>query len=146
MASLASGKFISVSFESMFEQRGKERFFKTSYSLAMVISCDPHFCIQKLVTSRQSGTEQASRLIRMTLVTAPGSEGFTNHESLQLSSSARVLSGFVFRDLNITFFTRSLVQYSKTLDSSLNVFSEKGRKADVTRDLFSWEFLQGAIE
>lgn len=78
LASPESGKSRFVNADSILEHLGKERFAKNKFSLAAVSSRHRRFCIQKLSTSGQPGTEWASPSIPMTLVKALRSRLFTN--------------------------------------------------------------------
>lgn len=71
--------------------------------------------------SGQLGTNWASQSMRMTLIKAPESEVFTDHELMELSSSASMLLELDTRDKGLTAVTRVPVQYSITFHSSYNV-------------------------
>lgn len=71
VTNLASGNLGSVNFDSVLEQRAKERFPSSKILLAFVHDRRRLSCIRKLATLGQPGTERALWPIRMTVVTAP---------------------------------------------------------------------------
>lgn len=82
----------------------------------------------------------------MTHIKAPGSQPFTNHEILKVSRSKNVRTGLVLRDTSLAAVIKSLVQYSKTLESSYGASFNEAPIKDTCEDLLSWRFLQCAVE
>lgn len=82
----------------------------------------------------------------MTLITASGSEVLTRTELLNLSSSVNGLSGLMLRDLLFAAMMRSLVEYSRTCDSSHSIFFHEACTTDVTKDLESCGVMQDGTE
>lgn len=76
----------------MREQREKDSFFETGFSLAIADGRHRRFYTRKLATSVQSGTKRVSPPICKTVITAPGSEVLMDQELLKLSSYTNVLS------------------------------------------------------
>lgn len=146
MASSLSGKLGAVTVNSLLEHRGKKRFVKDSFLLAVVDGCHRCLCIQKPATSRQPGAKLASQPIRMTPIRVPEFEVVTNREPIKLSSSAGMLSGLRSRDTTVSAVINLLGQYSKRSDAVCEVAFPEVRKTNIALDVVSYGSIQGAVE
>lgn len=122
VSSPATGNICSGSVDSMPEHRGKDRFLKTSFSLAIVAGCHRQFCIRNLSTLKQLGTEWVSRPTQMTGTTGSASEVRTEHKPLQLSSSTDVLSETLCENFSLEAVVKPVVHYSRASDSGHSIF------------------------
>lgn len=80
VANPVSGRFGVVEVDDMLEKQEVDLFLRIDLALAIVDGCHHGFSIQKLAGSAEPRAECASQPFRMTLIEAPGSQLFTDHE------------------------------------------------------------------
>lgn len=66
----------------------------------------------------------------------------TDHERINLSSSANMLSVLILQDTSVTAVIKSLVQYSKTFGSSVELPFQEAGVVDTVKYLVSYWFVQ----
>lgn len=94
-ASTAARKLGDAHSDSTADHLQKERILKAVFLLAGSDGCHRRLSNQKLATYRQSNKEWASQSTSLALITTSGSEVFTEHKLLRLSSPAILLLGLV---------------------------------------------------
>lgn len=82
----------------------------------------------------------------MIFIQKPGSQPLTDHESLEPRPSASDLTGLMLQNTGLINFIKSLMQYSKTLESCYGAPLDEGRTSGTCQDLVSCGLPQGAIE
>lgn len=82
----------------------------------------------------------------MIVFRATVSEVLTDQERIKLSISTNSLSGPVPRHTSVTAVLKSLVQYSKTIDSSYDVSFQEACVTDIASDLVLSGFIRGSIK
>lgn len=82
----------------------------------------------------------------MTFITASVSEALTDHELFILSSFAHGLLRVLLRDIVFTKIMKSLVQCSKTLDSSYSISFQETHVSSFAKDLVSYGLEHWAVK
>lgn len=130
----------------MVRQQRTDLLFEKDFALGTVDGRHSRSCTQKLADFCEPEREWDSQHTRMTLVKVPGFQPLTDHELLQLTRFAMVMTGLVLRCSNITAVIKSFLQHSKTSKCRYKASFEEAHTNDTWKYSVSLRILQGAGE
>lgn len=141
----ASGQFSAVKADDMFEQRRTNSFLK-KIALAMVEARYRRSFAQKLAEFAESGTKWASQPIGRSVSEEPSLQPLTDHEVLKVIRATNFKTRLMLRYMSLAAVLKFLLQYSTTFEMSYDSSFNEARASDISKELVSWGFLQGAVE
>lgn len=107
----------------------------TEFALAFFDGRHHRFCTRTLADSGEAGSKWASQPVHMTFFETSGSQLLSDLELLKLSRLPNDVTGVVLRDTRLVSVIKSIVKYSKTLESSCDASFNERRSTKIPNDL-----------